>query len=67
MKKRPKPEKWVPPSQRTKKAQKKYNAQKRGFPVPPSQIHKSVKDYDRNKNPEIVDDSDEWEDDDYEQ
>lgn len=38
----------------TKKERKEHHARRRGFPVPPSQIHKSDKDYDRRDNQQII-------------
>ena len=54
--------KWIPHDKLTKKKQKERDAKKRGFPIPPSQIHSSDKDYDRAKNREAIDDEfDSWE------
>lgn len=54
MEKPRKPEKWVPVDSRTKKDQKDYHAKKRGFAIPPPQVHSNEKDYDRSKNSEII-------------
>ena len=56
MEKSRKSEKWVPVGDRTKKQQKKHYAKKRGFAIPPPQVHSNDKDYDRSKNSEIIDD-----------
>ena len=53
----------------TKKQQKEHHSKKRGLPVPPPQIHKSVKDYDRSDNQKVIDDDslEMWEDEDEEE
>jgi len=54
--------KFVPYDKASKKEQRNRDLRKRGFPVPPSQVHKSAKDYDRGDNKQIIDDGmEEWE------
>jgi hypothetical protein len=49
-------DKFIPYDKASKQEQHERDQRKRGFPVPPSQIHKSDVEYDRKKNNETIDD-----------